>query len=133
LVLERDVKRFLVIAGIGLLVSWAALVIMQRAARDPETDNITDVDDLPSFFSSDPSLLTSGPYRVQEQFAPTDSRSGAETPYFVQLADGRYACGYTDLKGQTKPLFTRHKIDHQVFWDDEAWSKWRAVRSHATH
>ena len=123
-------KRAAAIFAAVLLAAWVVVLAMQLAVGDPETENVTDSDDLPSFYASDRSLLRAGPYRIQERFpGVSDWRSGADTPYFVQLADGRYACGYTDTRGETKPLFTSAKVEHRVFWDDEAWGKWRAARA----
>lgn len=122
-------KRFATIGIVTLLVSWAVIVIVQVVAGKSETSNVTDADDLPGFYVSDPSLLNAGPYRIQERFpGATQWRSGAETAYFVQLSDGRYACGYTDSNGKTKPVFTDRVVPHRVFWDEDAWNKWRDVR-----
>lgn len=114
---------------VTLLASWAVIVIVQLIAGKPEISNVTDADDLPGFYVSDPSLLNPGSNRIQERFLnATDWRSGTETAYFVQLSDGRYACGYTDSHGETKPVFTDRVVPQRVFWDEDAWDKWRAVR-----
>ena len=123
-------KRLVLAVAIVLMAAWAALLILQHVVGDPETDNVTDADDMPDFHASDPSLLEPGPYRIQERFpAANEWRSGADTPYFVRLADGRYACGYTNARGETKLLFTKAKLEHRVYWDDDAWREWRAVRA----
>lgn len=107
-----------------VVVAVALLIAIGLNIRDPEVSNPADIDDMPDSYASDPKLFEPGPHRIQEQLRPSAERSTASTPYFIELADGRYSCGYTDLEGNTHAVFTQRPIAHQVFWDDEAWTKW---------
>lgn len=128
--------RRLVIAAIvatGLLS--LAIVIMQSRTRDPEIANAADLEDAavfeepPSFFVSDASLLQESGFPIVETLADESTREPVgDAPYFLQLADGRYAFGYTDAKGRTRPVFSRTKVRHSIHWYDDAWERWERTK-----
>lgn len=125
--MARSVKNA-VFAFIAIaLCGWLLIVVMQTVVPKPEADNATDYEDFPQFVVSHPDLAQPGPHRVRERKAGTSASSGASTPYFIQFADGRYVCGYTDSRGDTKPVFTKSVVSHEIFWDGEAWEHWLRV------
>ena len=144
-------KRAAVIAVAALVGALVIVVVSQNRARDPETSNPADLayekekagrldasqgepdgDEPPDFFVSDDKLLVKTEHEVREQI--TDEATGkgiAEAPYFVELANGRFAFGYADAEGRTRPLFTRTKEKFAVYWYDDAWERWNARRKRA--
>jgi hypothetical protein len=122
------VKRTLAIALACVVLVASIAVGIGLNVRDPEVSNPVDAEDMPDSYASDASLLKPGSHRIQERVPATADRSAVSTPYFIELSDGRYACGYTDAGGNTRALFTRRPVAYKVYWDDEAWAKWLAAR-----
>ena len=68
-------------------------------------------------------------FPMEEMLVDESTRAPVvDAPYFLQLADGRYAFGYTDTKGRTRPVFSRTKISHSIYWYDDAWHRWERTK-----
>jgi hypothetical protein len=145
-------RRAAVIAVAALAGAWIIVVVIQSRTRDPETSNPADLayekqtagrldasqgepdgDEPPDFFVSDDKLLVKTEHEVREQI--TDEATGkgvADAPYFIELAGGRFAFGYADAEGRTRPLFTPTKQKFAVYWYDDAWERWNKRRKRST-
>ncbi len=147
-------KRAIIAVVVGAVAVLTIVVVIQKHARDPETSNPADLEyekairvdahgldvrdgEAPEFFVSDPTLLVKTPHVIEAQM--TDQATGkslSDAPYFIELADGRYAFGYADSDGRTRSLFTQAPVKYTVFWYDDAWEHWdkrRAASPDARH
>ena len=125
-------KRALAIAA-GLLVAlWLGGVLIQSFAEDPQprtTPAEADPEPAPDPkpIVSDSELLKEKPFRIREKARATDGSTLENAPYLIVLRDGRYAFGYTNDHGDTLDLFTPERVDYDVFYYEEAWSRLRAL------
>jgi hypothetical protein len=105
-------KAALILAGLGAVIVVLILVVGPRILRDPEVSSPFDVADAdveqdlpPDLFSSDPALLKPAAHSIVEQIVAEGTDVGMDgAPYFVELADGRYVFGHSDVAGRTKDL-----------------------------
>ena len=118
------------VVAIGAAI-WLSIIVVQRFSRDPEVSNPTDLhydaqtQFAPDFVPSDPALTHETPDRIQDQI--TDKATGkglADAPYFIEVDDGRFAFGYADANGFTRPIYTNGRREHRVYWYDDAWEHW---------
>jgi hypothetical protein len=129
------VTRRILFAVALLIAAWALIVVIQTYSRDPEITNPADTERTQEdaaqdveFFVSDPSLLVATGKLVEERAVDETSGKGlADAPYLIQFSDGRYAYGYADDQGRTRPLYASQSVTHEVFWYDEAWERRRAL------
>ena len=125
-----------ILVGVAVVIAaWALIIAVQTHSRDPEITNPADTEQPAEdaaqdaeFFVSDPSLLVAKGKLVEERAVDEASGKGlADAPYLIQFSDGRFAYGYADDQGRTRPLYASQSVSHEVFWYDEAWERRRAL------
>jgi hypothetical protein len=135
--MKRPVR--IALLGVGAVATTASVALgvwLYRLPRaDREVSNAADFDgrelpDAPRFHASDPRLIRKTAHEIQYQYTDEAGQPWSDTPYFIQLADGRYAFGYTDERGFTRAIFTDRKQEATVVWADEALARWFARSGH---
>jgi hypothetical protein len=115
---------------IGVLGTAAFVGRKYLRVGDPEKSNIADTqsdaseDPAPEFYVSDPALLHKTEHKIEELIRADDKSPLSNAPYFLVLNDGRFAFGYSDELGKTRPMFVEHDVPYQIYLYDDAWEQW---------
>lgn len=131
MVLARTVIKALLALGLVLVLAWAGIQWVGMSLSHPEVSNPADEgpDDErllrgPEFVVSDATLLRRDGILIQDRIVGSESGRGLDgAPYVVLLADGRYAYGYADSEGRTRPIRVEKPVPYEVFWYDGAWKQ----------
>ncbi len=117
------------LSGIGVAIAIFAGRQYLRLG-DPEVTNAADLidggsqDEAPDFFASDSALLIVKAHKIEEVIRADDNSTLANAPYLLLLEDGRFAFGYSDEDGKTRPIFVARDLPYQLYLYEEAWEQW---------
>jgi len=131
MVLARAVIKALLAVVLVLMLAWAGIQWIGMSLSNPEVSNPADVESRvemaapePEFVVSDSTLLRQDGTLIQDRIVGSESSRGLDgAPYVVLLADGRYAYGYADSEGRTRPIHVEKPVPYEVFWYDDAWKQ----------
>jgi hypothetical protein len=121
-------------AIVGVLVAAFALGLFALSRMDfGESKSDTTEEDtaaeFPDFHASDPELIRVGRNRIS--VLVTGASDGTNVPgvqYFIALSDGRWACGYADNSGKTRPIYTAQPVEFKLYCCEEAMALWKSHR-----
>lgn len=72
---------------------------------------------------ADATLLHRDGILIQDRIVGSESGRGLDgASYVVLLVDWRYAYGYADSEGRTRPIRVEKPVPFEVFWYDDAWN-----------
>jgi hypothetical protein len=117
-------------AAAGLLGIWLALrSIGEGDAPSPyDAGDTAPSEDLPDYSVSSPELNAKAANAIQRQVLAADGAPLPWAPYFFQLMDGRWVFGYADEKGYTRPFYTKHPTQYELFTYEAALERFARVR-----
>ncbi len=131
------IKTILIV--VVLLVVGIIGLLQFAPVRDPEITNIGDIEgqmdssnevegEFPVFFVSDPRLRNRTEHEMSEKLVDDKQVGLADAPFFIQIADGRWAAGRTDNFGKTPPIFSTKPERYETYFYDEAVERWHKNR-----